>query len=80
MDKIGYTTGCFLDKIGYHGCFHVREGSGEAFARINQPLRLDKTGYNVRQNVAKIGRFPNIVLDITGHTPGVSWPKSGIYG
>ena len=32
-DKIGFLPGCFLDKIR-HGCFHVREGLREAFARI----------------------------------------------
>ena len=39
--------GCFLDKIERR-CFHVREASGEAFARMSSRsvVCLDKTGHN----------------------------------
>ena len=71
-------TGCFLDRIGQM-CFHVREGSGEAFAR-KQPVGLDMIGHKSGQkrvhgersrSLAKLIRYDRANL-------GVLWPKSGI--
>ena len=52
MDKIGYiqdSTRVFLrQNRAYCRCFHVREGSGKAFARKNKKqlmIRVDEAGH-----------------------------------
>ena len=81
MGKNWYIAECFLDKIGHNMCFHVREGSGEAFARLRLRLssvapfgqktgtKWDENGQN--QALPKLSRYSRAY-------PGILRPKSGI--
>ena len=88
MDKIRYTRGCFLDKIGCNGCFHVREkgrgtkAMGGAPCGRNRARKRTKAMGGAWCMVDKTGHFPN-VGDTTGHTrvfcdrnhPPFTWVK-----
>ena len=60
VDKIGYTVpaGCFLDKIR-HRCFHLRQDSAEALARISSRSVLDIIGLESEQRPVRIGICPH---------------------